>query len=185
MADLATTVPDTRLVYVADREGGLRALIDAATCRGTPADWLIRSKHNRKTTTEEKPWDRLAQSEPLGEVEFTRPAALDRSTRRVRQTLYRKAVTLPAHHGQPAVTVTWGRDYPRLPGDVVFDPEEWQAAWIVAYRAQPPQTPPPLGAMVRLIAGFGCFPGRKHDGHPGPKAIWEGMQNSECVRHCV
>jgi len=30
--------------------------------------------------------------------------------------------------------------------------------------------------MVRLIAGFGGFLGRKHDGHPGPKAIWEGMQ---------
>jgi hypothetical protein len=30
--------------------------------------------------------------------------------------------------------------------------------------------------MVRLIAGFGGFLGRKHDGHPGLKAIWEGMQ---------
>ena len=32
------------------------------------------------------------------------------------------------------------------------------------------------GEGVRLIAGFGGFLGRKHDGHPGPKAIWEGMQ---------
>ena len=72
--------------------------------------------------------------------------------------------------------VTWGRDCPNLPCDVVFDPEEWQAAWIVAHRARPPETPPPLGQMVRLIAGFGGFLGRKHDGHPGPKAIWEGMQ---------
>jgi hypothetical protein len=30
--------------------------------------------------------------------------------------------------------------------------------------------------MVRLIAGFGGFLGRQHDGHPGPKASWEGMQ---------
>jgi hypothetical protein len=50
VADLAETVPDTRLVYVADREGDLRALIDAAARRGTPADWLIRSQHNRKTS---------------------------------------------------------------------------------------------------------------------------------------
>lgn len=264
VADLAETVPDTRLVYVADREGDLRALIDAAARRGTPADWLIRSQHNRKTTTGEKLWDRLAQGEPLGEVEFILPAAPDRPARRVRQTLYRQAVTLPAHHGQPAVTVTailareeqpptgqpalvwrlltnrpadtledvvqlvdwyrkrwlieiffriwkagcrvealqletlerleralviylaiawrilhlvtWGRDCPNLPCDVVFDPEEWQAAWIVAHRCPPPETPPPLGQMVRLIAGFGGFLGRKHDGHPGPKAIWEGMQ---------
>ena len=66
VADLAETVPDTRLVYVADREGDLRALIDAAARRGTPADWLIRSQHNRKTTTGRKLWDRLAQGEPLG-----------------------------------------------------------------------------------------------------------------------
>ena len=66
VADLAETVPDTRLVYVADREGDIRALIDVAARRGTPADWLIRSKHNRKTTTGAKLWDRLAQSAPLG-----------------------------------------------------------------------------------------------------------------------
>ena len=72
--------------------------------------------------------------------------------------------------------VTWGRDCPNLPCEVVFDPEEWQAAWIVAHRHPPPATPPPLGQMVRLIAGFGGFLGRNHDGHPGPKAIWEGIQ---------
>ena len=71
--------------------------------------------------------------------------------------------------------VTWGRNCPNLPCDVVFDPEEWQAAWIVAHRSPPPQTPPTLNTMVRLIAGFGGFLGRKHDSHPGPKAIWEGM----------
>ena len=43
-------------------------------------------------------------------------------------------------------------------------------------RAQPPETPPPLGQRVRLIAGFGGFLGRKSDGHPGPKTLWEGMQ---------
>jgi hypothetical protein len=72
--------------------------------------------------------------------------------------------------------VTWGRDCPHLPCDVVFDPEEWRAAWIVAHRCPPPEMPPPLGQRVRLIAGFGGFLGRKHDGHPGPKALWEGMQ---------
>ena len=47
---------------------------------------------------------------------------------------------------------------------------------MVAYRSLPPDTPPKLNLMVRLIAGFGGFLGRKHDGHPGPKALWEGMQ---------
>ena len=264
VADLAETVPDTRLVYMADREGDLRALMDAAIRRGTPADWLVRATHNRSTTAGEKLWDRVARSEPLGEVEFWLPAAPGRPARVVRQTLYGQSVTLPARKGAPAVTVTailareeqppvgqlaiewrlltnrtaetleqvvelidwyrrrwlieiffriwksgcrvealqlgtlerleralviyliiawrilhlvtWGRDGPELPCEVVFDPAEWQAAWIVAHRRPPPETPPQLGEMVRLIAGFGGFLGRKSDGHPGPKAIWEGMQ---------
>ena len=47
VADWAEQTPDTRLVYVADREGDLRALMDAAVRRGTPADWLVRAKHNQ------------------------------------------------------------------------------------------------------------------------------------------
>ncbi|MCP5198093.1 MAG: hypothetical protein H6974_15145 [Gammaproteobacteria bacterium] len=47
VADLAETVPATRLVYVADREGDLRALMDAAARRGHPADWLVRAQHDR------------------------------------------------------------------------------------------------------------------------------------------
>ena len=265
VADLAEQTPDTRLLYVADREGDLRQLMDAAARRGYPADWLVRAKHNRRTTPAgEKLWDRLARSEPLGEVEFMLPAAPDRPARVVRQTLYRERVTLPAHREAPALAVTailareehpptgakaiewrlltnrvaetleqvvefidwyrrrwlveiffriwksgcrvealqlgtlerleralviyliiawrilhlvtWGRDCPNLPCEVVFDLEEWQAAWIVAHRSSPPATPPKLGEMVRLIAGFGGFLGRKSDGHPGPKAIWEGMQ---------
>jgi len=47
VADLAAQVPNTRLVYVADREGDLRELMAAAARRGHPADWLVRAKHNR------------------------------------------------------------------------------------------------------------------------------------------
>ena len=264
VADLADQVADSRLVYVADREGDLRDLMDTAARRGTPADWLVRAKHNRNTTAGEKVWNRLGRGEALGEVEFLLPAAPGRPARLVRQTVYSQPVTLPARKGAAEVTVTailareeappagekaiewrlltnrfaetlepvvelidwyrrrwlveiffrilksgcrvealqlstlerleralviyliiawrilhlvtWGRDCPALPCEVVFDPEEWQAAWIVAKRCKPPETPPPLGEMVRLIAGFGGFLGRKSDGHPGPKAIWEGMQ---------
>ncbi len=264
VADWTEQVSDTRLVYIADREGDLRALMDEAARRGDPADWLVRAQHHRNTQTGEKVWDGLIQSEPLGSVEFTLAAAPGRPARRVQQTLYRERVTLPESKSASAVTVTailareehppagqkaiewrlltnrtaetleavvelidwyrrrwlieiffrifksgcrvealqlgalerleralviylivawrilhlvtWGRDCPNVPCDLIFDPEEWQAAWIVAYRSPPPQIPPPLGPMVRLIAGFGGFLGRKHDGHPGPKAIWEGMQ---------
>jgi hypothetical protein len=75
--------------------------------------------------------------------------------------------------------VTLGRDCPDLPCEVVFAPEEWRAAWVVAKRQPPPEAPPTLpptlGEMTRIVAGFGGFLGRKGDGHPGPKALWEGM----------
>jgi hypothetical protein len=41
--------------------------------------------------------------------------------------------------------VTWGRDCPNLPCDVVFDPEEWQAAWIVGPPHQTAGNAPTLG----------------------------------------
>ena len=264
VADLAAVTPTTRLVYVADREGDIRALMDYAASRGTLADWLIRARHERKTAVGDKLWAGLGASEPLGEIEFTLPAAPGRPSRRVRQTLYLQRGTLPARKGAPPVSVTallareehppagekaiewrlltnrpaatleeaveliewyrrrwlveiffrilksgcrvealqlgtlerleralviyliiawrilqlvtWGRDCPDLPCEVVFDSEEWQAAWIVAKRCQPPETPPTLNEMVRLIARFGGFLGRKSDAHPGPKALWIGLQ---------
>jgi hypothetical protein len=69
-----------------------------------------------------------------------------------------------------------GRTGPDLPCDIVFDPEEWPAAYIIGCRQPPSAEPPPLGEMIALVAGFGGWLGRKHDGPPGPKAIWTGLQ---------
>ena len=42
VAEIAATMPTTRLVYIADREGDIRALMERAAALGHPADWLIR-----------------------------------------------------------------------------------------------------------------------------------------------
>jgi hypothetical protein len=78
--------------------------------------------------------------------------------------------------------VTLGREVPELDCEVLFTPEEWRAAWIVAYHQTPPETPPPLGEMVALVGRFGGHLGRKRDGPPGPKALWQGLQ---CVMNYV
>ena len=48
VAEQAALLPATRLVYVADREGDLLPLMRKAQALGHPADWLVRSQHNRK-----------------------------------------------------------------------------------------------------------------------------------------
>lgn len=46
IAKLAARLPDTRLVYVADREADIVMLMAQASDLNYPADWLIRCQHN-------------------------------------------------------------------------------------------------------------------------------------------
>jgi len=55
---------------------------------------------------------------------------------------------------------------------VVFDTDEWQAMYLITHHQAPLAEPPPLNEMVRMIASFGGFLNRKHDGEPGPQTIW-------------
>ena len=66
VADLAETVPDTRLVYVADREGDLRALMDAAARRGHSADGRVRAQHDRHSAEGDPLGDRRAAERTAG-----------------------------------------------------------------------------------------------------------------------
>jgi hypothetical protein len=68
-----------------------------------------------------------------------------------------------------------GRTCPELEAELVFDRDEWQAAYILM-KKRPPAKPPQLNAVVRLIAMLGGFLGRKGDGEPGVKTIWQGLQ---------
>ena len=71
-----------------------------------------------------------------------------------------------------------GRTCPELPCNVVFADQEWQAVYLVAKRQPPPEVPPSLNEMIRLVAGFGGFLNRKGDGFPGPQTLWIGLQRT-------
>lgn len=73
-------------------------------------------------------------------------------------------------------TLMLGRACPELDCEVIFEAKEWQAAYIVVKRCPPPPVPPQLGEIVALVASFGGYLGRKHDGPPGPKTMWIGLQ---------
>lgn len=69
-----------------------------------------------------------------------------------------------------------GRALGDLPADLVFETDEWKAAFILNKKPAP-QTVPELNTVVRLIAQRGGFLARKGDGEPGAKAIWLGLQD--------
>ena len=262
LVDLAGALPDTRLVYVADREADMLDLMVRARELGNPADWLLRAKHNRALPSGQKLWASVLDTAPLGEVCFALPPGRGRAAREVRQELYAKRVRLSnRRQGHLEVTcviareldaptgvkpiewrlltnrtaetleavvelidwyrarwdievlflvlkegcrvealqlgtverlerafalflvVGWriarlmrlGRTVPDLDASLLFEPEEWQAAYILAKKPLPKQ-PPRLNEVLRLIARQGGFLGRKSDGEPGVKTIWLGLQ---------
>jgi len=262
VAELAAGLPETRLVYVADREADIRELMVRARDLGTPADWLLRSKHNRALPEGKRLWATVLAAPSLGEIRFTLPGGRDHTAREVRQALYAQRVTLSdGQRGTFEVTcliareiapppgvkpiewrlltnrtaetleavaelidwyrarweiellflvlkegcrvealqlatmqrieralalflvVAWriarlmrlGRTVPDLDAALLLEPEEWQAAYILAKKPLPKQ-PPRLNEVLRLIARLGGFLGRKGDGEPGVKTIWLGLQ---------
>ena len=68
-----------------------------------------------------------------------------------------------------------GRICPDLNAQVMFEPDEWKAAYILTHQKVPSE-PPTLNEVVRLVARLGGFLTRKGDGEPGVKTIWLGMQ---------
>jgi len=68
-----------------------------------------------------------------------------------------------------------GRTLPDLPADILFDIDEWHAAFILNKKPVPTQVPK-LNTVIRLIAQRGGFLGRKHDGEPGARTLWLGMR---------
>jgi hypothetical protein len=68
-----------------------------------------------------------------------------------------------------------GRTCPDLDAELLFDRDEWRAAFILN-KKKLPQKPPRLNEVIRLIAMLGGFLARKGDGEPGVQTIWLGMQ---------
>jgi len=72
---------------------------------GHPADWLIRSKHNRTLPDGSKSWAQTIEDAPLGEIEFTLAARTAEAARVVRQQIWARALNIPdGAGGQLTVT---------------------------------------------------------------------------------
>jgi hypothetical protein len=124
VAELAATLPGTRLVYVADREADAVALMRRARDLDTPADWLVRATHNRSVADGEKLWAHTCGSTMLGEITFTLPARDEQKARPVRQQLWaRQAQIADGQGGLLDVTCVIAREVGAPAGS---DAVEWR-----------------------------------------------------------
>lgn len=141
VAELADTLPASRLVYVADREADLVELMARAQALGTPADWLVRAKHNRCLPEGQKLWSHTCAGEPLGEIVFTMASRHGQKARKVRQQLWARRLDIPAGKtGKVSVTCVVAREIDAPAGT---KPVEWR---LLTNRAAPA-----LADVIELI----------------------------------
>lgn len=69
-----------------------------------------------------------------------------------------------------------GRTCCDAPCDLILSDDEWRAVYTIVAKKSPPAKVPTINEMVYMIASLGGHLGRKHDGPPGPKTMWIGMQ---------
>ena len=128
---------DTRLVYMADREADLFDIYaehqKQQQAGNHTADWLIRCRHDRNTSTGKKLRATVEQSPELGRVVFDLPGSnkrkghKGRTGRKVTQVLKATRVTLlPPQHSEYReaieVTVVLAQEVNTLPGET---PVQW------------------------------------------------------------
>lgn len=77
---------------------------------------------------------------------------------------------------------TLGRECPELPCEVAFSAEEWRAAWVVAKRQPPPDAPPPLGEMVRIVRRLRRFFRPQGRRPPRPQGALGGAAQAHGLR---
>lgn len=88
--------------------------------------------------------------------------------------------------------VTWrtlyvcrlGRSCPDMSCEVVFDRSEWQPVYQIVRQEPPPQQPPTLQEMVRMVAQLGGYVNRKRKDEPGPQTVWLGLQRLHDIALC-
>ncbi len=262
IAESAQQLPGTRHVCIGDRESDMLELMVKARDLGYPADYLVRSQHNRVLPGGGKLWDRVMEQTPLGRIRFMLPAGRGRKSRTVEQEIRIERVQLSdkakgvlevsclvaSEVNAPAgvkpvvwrllsnrvaatleaavelidwyrsrweielfflilkegcrveqlqlsdkdrlesalaiyMVIAWrinrlmrlGRTVPELDAELVFEPDEWRAAFILNKKPVPRKMPG-LNEVIRLIARRGGFLGRKGDGEPGAKTLWLGLQ---------
>ena len=74
---------------------------------------------------------------------------------------------------------------PNAPCTVVFEGKKWQTIYLLQTYKRPPQKPPPLRTVTRMLAQLGGFLARKGDDEPGVETIWRGYMEMMRAVHTL
>jgi hypothetical protein len=77
-----------------------------------------------------------------------------------------------------------GRACPDVSCEAVFEPAEWKSVYRVVKQEPPPEKPPTLSAMVRMVAQLGGYVDRPRKDPPGPQTVWLGLQRTHDFALC-
>jgi len=81
-------------------------------------------------------------------------------------------------------TTRIGREFPEVSCECVFHEDEWQPVYKLVTKEDPPNEPPTLRAMIRLIARLGGYIDRVRDDEPGPDTTMRGMERLHDISVC-
>jgi len=77
-----------------------------------------------------------------------------------------------------------GRACPDMSCEAIFDPAEWKAVYRIVRGEMPPDKPPSLQVMVRMVAQLGGYVNRRRDDEPGPQTVWLGLARAHDFALC-
>jgi hypothetical protein len=116
VAELATKLPATRLVYVADRESDMIELMARASEMGQPTDWLLRAQHDRTLPDGQKLWQTMTSDERLEESPSRYPRGRAKTPVRYVSSFGRVlSIFLMARSSRSGPPVWWPRKSIHLP----------------------------------------------------------------------
>lgn len=147
------------------------------------ADYLVRSQRKWALPEGGKLWEKMDKAPVLGHVRWQLRAGRGRKPRERGQSrgVRLEQVTLSDGAKVLYMVIAWrinwlGRTLGELPADLVFETDEWKAAFILNKKPVP-QIVPQLNTVIGLMAQREGVMTRKGDGGAGAKEIWLGMQD--------
>jgi hypothetical protein len=82
------------------------------------------------------------------------------------------------------MVVRLGREFPDIDCEAVFEPDEWKSVYYVVHQEPPPEKPPTLQQMVRMIGQLGGYINRARTDEPGPQTVAIGIQRAYDITIC-